>query len=74
LSSASLRELVHYGQIVATGEYKRYDYNSAQGNIDHYGLDFAPQIPLKHINTGADQVPIGMFVGQFDDLAVDADC
>ena len=46
LSSASLTQLIHYGQIVASGEYKRYDWGSPQGNIDHYGTVFAPEIPL----------------------------
>lgn len=74
LSSASLLQLIHYGQIVESGEYKQYDFRSDQGNIDHYGTVNAPEIPLSAINAGANQVPIGMFVGQYDDLAVPVDC
>jgi len=75
LSSASLHQVVHYGQIVASGDYVRYNYNSAQGNIDHYGYDTPPKIPLGNINShSSEQVPIAMFVGQYDDLAVPADC
>jgi len=75
LSSASLREVVHYGQIVASGEYKRYNFNDDKLNINHYGRFQPPLIPLADINSHSnEQVPIGMFVGQYDDLAVPADC
>ena len=63
-SSASLKQLIHYGQNMRSGEYKQYDYGSDAENIAHYGSKIVPVIVLESIK----HVPISMFVGKEDDL------
>ena len=48
-SGASLRELIHYAQIVSTGEFKLFDYGSDAGNIEKYGSATVPHIPIEDI-------------------------
>ena len=63
-SGTSLRSLNHYGQILNTKKFQRFDYGSS-GNTQHYNQKTAPLINLQNIK----KVPIGMFVGTSDQLA-----
>ena len=69
LSSASLNQVVHYGQIITSGDYKQFDYGNDKNNQAHYKSDTPPAIPLENIA----KVPIAMFMGQYDDLSVATD-
>lgn len=64
-SSASLRQVIHYGQIVASGVFKQYDWGSDSANTAHYGSPTIPLLTLERIQN----VPIGMFVGLQDPFA-----
>ena len=64
-SWASLKQIVHYGQIFKTGIFKDYDYGSDKNNVAVYGNRIIPEIPINSIT----QVPIAYFVGGHDDLA-----
>lgn len=68
-SSASLGQVAHYGQIIKSTVYKQYDYGRGAINEAIYGTVVPPLIPLSSI----EDVPIAMFLGQYDDLAVATD-
>lgn len=63
-SSASLKQVVHYGQIFDTGVFKQYDWGNDKENTEHYGNNIVPLLSLYTI----DKVPIAYFVGLHDDL------
>lgn len=64
-SSASLKEILHFGQIFQTGNWKQFDYGSDAKNTARYGSAIIPVIPIHQI----DRVPIAYFVGEHDELA-----
>ena len=63
-SGTSLKELIHYAQIVNTGEFKLFDYGSDRANKEVYGSKTVPPIPIEDIK----KVPIAYLVGALDDL------
>ena len=63
-SGGSIKQLLHYAQIMQSGVFKQYDYGSDSKNIEHYGSKTIPIIPLESIK----KVPIAMYVGKEDDL------
>lgn len=63
-SGTSMKTLDHYGQIITSGEMRRYDYGSSH-NEKVYGQKVPPTIDLTSIS----KVPIAMFVGTKDELA-----
>ncbi len=67
-SGTSLRALDHYGQILSSKKFQRMDYGSTK-NKQVYGQSTAPEIDLTKIS----KVPIGLFVGNSDQLATVAD-
>lgn len=64
-SNASVKEVVHYAQIVNANYFQQYNYGSDSSNRNHYGGTHIPQIPYQKIA----KVPIAYFVGLQDDLA-----
>ena len=64
-SSASLNQIVHYGQLADSGIFRQYDWGSDKKNIAHYGTKNIPVITLEKIA----KVPVAMFVGMQDPLA-----
>ena len=67
---SSVREVLHYGQMIKSGTFQMYDYEDSATNIKHYGTATPPQLDISKIN----QVPIAMFVGKNDSLATIKDC
>ena len=63
-SGTSLKCLDHYGQIMTSGEFRRYDYGN--NNYEFYGQSDPPTIELSNIKG---EIPIAMFVGKADELA-----
>lgn len=61
-AGASLNQLVHYGQLTATGIFRQYDYGDNDLNIQHYGSPTPPLLSFARIH----KVPIGLFVGLQD--------
>jgi len=64
-SSASLKQLVHYGQNIQEGVFRQFDYGSDDANIQVYGTNIPPVLDIADI----EWVHIAMFVGAQDDLA-----
>lgn len=66
--NASVKQLSHFAQLMDAGKFQKYDYG-ATGNVKRYGtLD----PPIYHI-CNIKKVPVAMFVGLQDELAVPAD-
>ena len=63
-NGASIQQLVHFGQLVKSGDFQYYDYGK-KGNMEHYRQRYPPQIDIKEIT----DVPIAMFVNKQDTLA-----
>lgn len=64
-ASASLEELIHYGQMAETGVFKKFDYGNDKENIAAYGTAVPPTIPFENIKN----VPLAFFVGSKDPWA-----
>ena len=65
-SCASVRQVMHYLQIIKTKEFKQYDWGSNKENKKRYGKDKPPTLDLGKIPA---KVPVAMIVGKQDDLA-----
>lgn len=63
-NGASIQQLVHYGQLVKSGEFRYFDYGK-KGNYEHYRDKVPPLIDISEIT----EVPIAMFVNKQDTLA-----
>lgn len=65
-SGASVKDFIHYGQLVHTNEpvFKRYDYGSDELNMLYYNQTTVPDYDLSLLD-----FPIAMFGGKNDILA-----
>eukprot|EP00347_Sterkiella_histriomuscorum_P002909 403366326 len=63
-SGSSLKSFDHLGQMLDDGKMQKFDYGKKQ-NLQIYGNELPPLIDLTKIS----KVPIGLFVGQYDELA-----
>ena len=61
---------MHYGQMMKSGKFQRFDYGDAETNQKHYQADTPPELDLSTI----EKVPVAMFVGKKDTLATPEDC
>jgi hypothetical protein len=66
MSSVSVKQTLHFGQIKSSGNFAQYDYMSPEANMAHYNQTLPPVIDLTKIS---DSVPIAFYVGTDDDLA-----
>ena len=64
-SNCSVKQALHYGQLVKSNKFQKFDWGSDRSNKSHYGQKSVPVIPLELI----DGVPVGFFVGKYDSLA-----
>jgi hypothetical protein len=65
-NSASLKQVIHYSQLIFSNKFALFDHGCPQLNEAYYdGQAYAPTIPLQDIS----YVPIGLFVGKKDTLA-----
>ena len=62
-AQASMRELIHYTQLMQTGNFQKYDEGPTY-NQNLYGQSTAPILDLGNID-----LPVGLFVGKDDPLA-----
>lgn len=65
----STKQLLHYGQVMKSGKFQKWDYGSAEENQTAYSADTPPELDLASI-----KLPIAMFVGKQDTLATPDDC
>lgn len=66
---ASVRQTTHYGQIITAKQFKYYDYNNPQKNMEKYGQESPPHIDVETIS----DVPIAMFSTKHDKIVNIAD-
>jgi len=57
--------LDHFGQVMKAKKFQHFDYGT-RGNKDHYGQEQPPELNLKAADG---KVPVGLFVGDGDELA-----
>ena len=72
-SSTSVKEILHYAEIIASDIFEQFDYGDRKENVAHYGPDFADAPPVIHLSKIGDKVPISMFVGKEDILSTPID-
>ncbi|TNV78821.1 hypothetical protein FGO68_gene856 [Halteria grandinella] len=63
-SGAGYRNFIHYGQLINSDTFKRYDYG-ASDNLHHYGQLTPPDYPLH----ASSKLPIALFGGYDDEMA-----
>lgn len=66
-SGSSAKQLAHYGQLIISDEFRKYDYGTP-GNLRRYGKTFPPRYNLRRIST-----PVSLFYSDADWLAHPAD-
>ncbi|EAS07417.1 ab-hydrolase associated lipase region protein (macronuclear) [Tetrahymena thermophila SB210] len=66
-SGTSLKNMMHFHQLISTYEFKRFDYGPEK-NMKYYGQKTAPFYDLSKIN-----IPVALFLGTEDRLAVKED-
>lgn len=63
-SNCSVKQALHYGQLVESNKFQKFDFGSSWSNKSAYGQKSPPNIPLNEVEA----VPIAMFVGKYDTL------
>lgn len=66
MRSASVKQLIHLGQLMKENNFKKFDYGTWFGNIAKYGSSSPPSIDLQNIPS---DFPIALLVGKYDTLA-----
>jgi pimeloyl-ACP methyl ester carboxylesterase len=66
-SGTSVKNIVHFAQLVRSGLYRQFDYGTA-GNLQQYGQPSPPAFDISHL-----KVPAALFTGGHDALADPAD-
>ncbi|KAI5639562.1 alpha/beta hydrolase fold domain-containing protein [Phthorimaea operculella] len=61
-SDFSTKQVLHYGQLVKSGKFRKYDYGSEQ-NKAKYGSEQPPDYPLEKIST-----PVALYYSNANDL------
>ena len=64
-AGSSVKQLLHFAQLIKDKQFQHYDFRSDQANIKEYGQIIPPVIDLKKIQ----KVSVAMFVGKNDDVA-----
>jgi pimeloyl-ACP methyl ester carboxylesterase len=73
VGGTSMKNLMHWIQMVRAGYFRQYDYGSAAANQIAYGSDYPPQYNTAHFKTNLAHVSILFFVGGNDALVNSAD-
>ena len=63
-SGTSLRSFIHLGQLIYSGQFRKYDYGII-ANQKIYGQPFPPEIDIKKL---PEDIPVGLIVGTKDKL------
>jgi len=67
-AGTSVQNVVHFGQIINSGNFQAYDYGSSKANKQHYGTAKPPLYDVSTFN-----IPIAFYSGDVDWLASPAD-
>lgn len=62
-SGASMKQLVHYGQLVVSEDFRQFDHGTNE-NLNRYGSEVPPKYPLEKITA-----PVSLFYSDDDWLA-----
>ena len=65
-SPSSVKSIIHYAQIITSGEFKQYDYGNNDDNMAHYN---STDIPMLHLENIPKDLPIGIWAGLQDMFA-----
>lgn len=63
-AGSSVKDMVHFSQMVASGKMQKYDFGSAKENMAHYNQPTPPEYDLKSIKT-----PVALYSSTNDWLA-----
>jgi pimeloyl-ACP methyl ester carboxylesterase len=67
-AGTSVQNVIHFGQLVNSGNFQAYDYGNAKANNKHYGTD---RPPLYDVSTM--QIPVTFYSGDVDWLSTPID-
>ena len=70
-SSTSTKSFYHLGQMAKANSFQEYDYGK-EGNLERYGQETPTNIDLSKFKDF--DVPLAIFSGKNDELAVPIDC
>ena len=59
---SSVRQIVHYGQVIAAKQFQLYDYHDKKKNMLQYGQEQPPKVEVEKIT----DIPIAMISGKYD--------
>jgi hypothetical protein len=63
-AGSSVKDMIHFSQMVISGKFQKFDYGSPQSNMDHYNQTEPPVYDLGLIKT-----PIALYSASNDWLA-----
>jgi len=67
-AGTSVQNIIHFGQLINTGNFQAYDYGDAQTNRKHYGTDYPPLYDMSTFD-----IPVAFYSGDVDWLATPTD-
>jgi lysosomal acid lipase/cholesteryl ester hydrolase len=67
-AGTSVQNVVHFGQLINSGNFQAYDYGSASANSAKYGIDHPPVYDVTKMT-----VPVSIYYGGNDWLATPSD-
>ncbi|XP_028397346.1 lysosomal acid lipase/cholesteryl ester hydrolase-like [Dendronephthya gigantea] len=63
-AGTSVKNIIHYGQMVESGKFQRFNYYNKKDNLDHYNMTEPPVFNVSHVS-----VPTVLYYGEHDWLA-----
>jgi len=67
-AGTSVQNVIHFGQLMNTGNFQAYDYGNAKTNQKHYGMDYPPLYDVSTFD-----IPVAFYSGAVDALATPTD-
>ena len=64
-SGASVKQFLHYCQLIRSGGFRQFDYDNEEMNQEAYGRDTPPEYNLTRVTA-----PINLFHSMDDDTAI----
>lgn len=65
VSGVSLRQGIHYVQLMRDGGFRQFDYDKPKLNKQHYGTPIPPDYDLKNVKT-----PVNLLISTNDEIAI----
>lgn len=67
-AGTSVQNILHFGQLMTTGNFQAYDYGNPKTNQKHYGMVYPPLYDVSKF-----EIPIAFYSGDVDYLATPTD-